>query len=142
MKFFFFSFFVLFLHIYLFYLFSLSFYSVSAGLFLECPGTTAVSLRSTLQLISSPIQSLSVYDFDRSVTSLSQDMFVDGVHIRHLQFSHSHLQMLKDNSLKNLRATLESLSIVNGKLLQVRYSHIFSLFFVLNIFAIYAWYME
>ncbi|KAG4072974.1 hypothetical protein HA402_006654 [Bradysia odoriphaga] len=89
------------------------------GLFLECPGTTAVTLRSTLQVISAPIHSLSVFDFDRSVTSLSQDMFMAGVHIKHLQFSHSHLQMLKDNSLKNLRETLESLSIVNGKLLQV-----------------------
>lgn len=98
------------------------------GLFLECPGTTAVTLRSTLQVISSPIHSLSVFDFDRSVTSLSQDMFMVGVHIRHLQFSHSHLQMLKDNSLKNLRATLESLSIVNGKLLQVRYNLMYNIF--------------
>lgn len=64
--------------------------------------------------------SLSVYDFDRSVTSLSPDLFTAGVRIRHLQFSHSHLQILKDNSLKNLRETLESLSIVNGKLTQVK----------------------
>lgn len=90
------------------------------GLFLECPGPTAVSLHSTLQLISTPIQSLSVYDFDRAVTSLTPDIFIGGVQIRHLQFSHSHLQMLKDNSLENLRATLESLSIVNGRLSQVK----------------------
>lgn len=101
------------------------------GLFLECPGTTAFSLRQILQLISSPIQSLSVYDFDRSVTSLPQDLFAAGVNIRHLQFSHSHLQVLKENSLKNLYGTLESLSIVNGKLTQVNFNLFFYLFFFL-----------
>lgn len=90
-----------------------------AGLFLECPGTTALSLRSTLERISAPIHSLSIYDFDRSVTSLSQDVIQPGVHIRHLQFSHSHLEALKENSLRNVRGSLESLSIVNGKLSQV-----------------------
>ncbi|XP_013109794.2 uncharacterized protein LOC106088689 [Stomoxys calcitrans] len=94
-------------------------YKFEDGLFLECPGTTAISLRSTLERISSPIHSLSIYDFDRSVTSLSQDVFQPGVNIRHLQFSHSHLETLKDNSLKNVRASLESLSIVNGKLTQL-----------------------
>ncbi|XP_039969180.1 uncharacterized protein LOC120781104, partial [Bactrocera tryoni] len=93
-------------------------YKFEDGLFLECPGTTAMSLRSTLERISSPIHSLSIYDFDRSVTSLSQDVFQPGVNIRHLQFSHSHLETLKDNSLRHVRATLESLSIVNGKLTQ------------------------
>ncbi|EDW75170.2 uncharacterized protein Dwil_GK19841 [Drosophila willistoni] len=94
-------------------------YKFEDGLFLECPGTTALSLRSTLERISAPIHSLSIYDFDRSVTSLSQDVFQPGVHIRHLQFSHSHLEALKDNSLKNVRSTLETLSIVNGKLTQL-----------------------
>ncbi|EDW53690.1 GM20788, partial [Drosophila sechellia] len=89
-------------------------YKFEDGLFLECPGTTAISLRSTLERISAPIHSLSIYDFDRSVTSLSQDVFQPGVHIRHLQFSHSHLEALKDNSLRNVRSSLESLSIVNG----------------------------
>ncbi|XP_018791682.1 PREDICTED: myosin-G heavy chain-like [Bactrocera latifrons] len=95
-------------------------YKFEDGLFLECPGTTAMSLRSTLERISSPIHSLSIYDFDRSVTSLSQDVFQPGVNIRHLQFSHSHLETLKDNSLRHVRATLESLSIVNGKLTQLQ----------------------
>ncbi|XP_075158088.1 uncharacterized protein LOC142231362 [Haematobia irritans] len=94
-------------------------YKFEDGLFLECPGTTAISLRSTLEHISSPIHSLSIYDFDRSVTSLSPDVFQPGVNIRHLQFSHSHLETLKDNSLKNVRGSLESLSIVNGKLTQL-----------------------
>ncbi|XP_017491377.1 PREDICTED: serine-rich adhesin for platelets-like [Rhagoletis zephyria] len=94
-------------------------YKFEDGLFLECPGTTAMSLRSTLERISSPIHSLSIYDFDRSVTSLSQDVFQPGVNIRHLQFSHSHLETLKDNSLRHVRASLESLSIVNGKLTQI-----------------------
>ncbi|XP_030381073.1 chaoptin [Scaptodrosophila lebanonensis] len=94
-------------------------YKFEDGLFLECPGTTALSLRSTLERISAPIHSLSIYDFDRSVTSLSHDVFQPGVHIRHLQFSHSHLEALKDNSLRNVGNTLESLSIVNGKLTQL-----------------------
>ncbi|XP_062539989.1 protein artichoke [Armigeres subalbatus] len=119
-------------------------YKFEDGLFLECPSITAVALRSTLQLISSPIQSLSVYEFDRSVKSLTADLFATASHasphtssfagngagsgssgtgndvnIRHLQFSHSNLQQLKENSLNNLRAHLESLSIVNGKLTQV-----------------------
>ncbi|XP_062699450.1 slit homolog 3 protein [Aedes albopictus] len=120
-------------------------YKFEDGLFLECPSITAVALRSTLQLISSPIQSLSVYEFDRSVKSLTADLFAstsshasahtstflggasggsssstgNDVNIRHLQFSHSNLQQLKENSLNNLRTHLESLSIVNGKLTQV-----------------------
>lgn len=77
-------------------------------------------LRSTLKLITSPIQSLSVYEFDRSVTALTLDLFSSAnVNIRHLQFSHSNLQILKDNSLTNLRNSLESLSIVHGKLSEV-----------------------
>ena len=116
-----------------------------AGLFLECPGITSESLRSTLQLITSPIQSLSVYDFDRSVTSLTQDLFTstsknnnNNANIRHLQFSHSNLQQLKDNSLQNLRSNLESLSIVNGKLTQVSrafidmYIHLFQQYIIHN----------
>ncbi|XP_058836588.1 chaoptin [Topomyia yanbarensis] len=110
-------------------------YKFEDGLFLECPSITAEALRSTLQLISAPIQSLSVYEFDRSVKSLTADLFAPAhshlgavpsstgggsdVNIRHLQFSHSNLQQLKEQSLNNLRAHLESLSIVNGKLTQV-----------------------
>ncbi|XP_055526393.1 protein artichoke [Wyeomyia smithii] len=114
-------------------------YKFEDGLFLECPSITGEALRSTLQLISAPIQSLSVYEFDRSVKSLTADLFASSsgsqfgaspqatgssssgndVNIRHLQFSHSNLQQLKENSLNNLRAHLESLSIVNGKLTQV-----------------------
>lgn len=95
--------------------------SLFAGLFLECPGTTTVSLRATLKLISSPIQSLSIYDFDRAVVELPADIFADGVQVRHLQFSQSHLRALRDSSLRSLRPSLESLSIVNGKLAQVSY---------------------
>lgn len=92
------------------------------GLFLNCDGTTSTSLRSILENITSPIHTLSIYDFDRSVTSLSQDVFqAVGINIRILTFTHSHLETLKDNSLRNLRASLESLSIANGKLVQVRY---------------------
>ncbi|XP_058445542.1 protein artichoke [Malaya genurostris] len=114
-------------------------YKFEDGLFLECPSITVEALRSTLQLISAPIQSLSVYEFDRSVKTLTADLFsptsshfgassgagasssgsASDVNIRHLQFSHSNLQQLKEQSLHNLRTHLESLSIVNGKLTQV-----------------------
>uniref|UniRef100_A0A182W658 Fibronectin type-III domain-containing protein n=1 Tax=Anopheles minimus TaxID=112268 RepID=A0A182W658_9DIPT len=110
-------------------------YKFEDGIFLECPGITFAALRSTLQVISSPIQSLSVYDFDRSVKTLTVDLFQGSastgvglgsepllsanVSIRHLQFSHSSLQQLKQNSLLPLRSHLESLSIINGKLTHV-----------------------
>lgn len=100
--------------------FSLSPYS---GLFLECPGVTSVLLKSNLQHIQSPIQSLSIYDFDRTITTLTNDLFAssstNGLQIKHLQFSNSNIQMLKENSLINLKDSLESLSIANGKLKNV-----------------------
>lgn len=89
------------------------------GLQLECPRTTATILRSTLQIVKSPIQMLSLYDFDRSTTSISSDMFVNGIHIRNLKFSNTQLTMLKDNSLQYLRTTLETLAITSSKLNQV-----------------------
>lgn len=93
------------------------------GLFLECPGVTSVLLKTNLQPIDSPIQSLSIYDFDRTITTLTNDLFAtsssNGLQIKHLQFSTSNIQMLKDNSLINLKDSLESLSIVNGKLTNV-----------------------
>ncbi|XP_052866672.1 protein artichoke [Anopheles cruzii] len=124
-------------------------YKFEDGIFLECPGITYAALRATLRIITSPIQSLSVYDFDRSVKALPADLFggnpnaagdtgaggggggllslsgavgpdlVANVSIRQLQFSHSSLKLLKPNSLLALRAHLESLSIVNGKLTEV-----------------------
>lgn len=92
------------------------------GLFLECPGITSVLLKTNIQHILSPIQSLSIYDFDRTVTTLTNDLFSSsssGVRIKHLQFSHSNIESLKDNSLISLKDSLESLSIVNGKLRNV-----------------------
>lgn len=99
------------------------FFHSFAGLFLECPGVTSVLLKTNLQHIQAPIQSLSIYDFDRTITALTNDLFAssspNGLQIKHLQFSNSNIQMLKDNSLINLRDSLESLSIVNGKLTNV-----------------------
>lgn len=96
------------------------YFRLIAGLLLECPGTTAMTLRSTLQLIKSPVQTLSLYDFDRTATSLDSSLFSAGMFIRNLQFSNTQLSMLKDNSLQYLRLTLESLSITHSKLTQVR----------------------
>lgn len=89
------------------------------GLQLECPQTTATALRSTLQIVKSPIQTLSLYDFDRTATSISSDMFINGIFIRNLKISNTMLNMLKDNCLQYLRTTLETLSITNSKLNQV-----------------------
>ena len=75
-----------------------------------------------MQVITAPIQSLSVYDFDRSVTTLSQDVFTSGssqLNIRHLQFSQSHLEVVADNALRSIANSLESLSLVNGRLKRV-----------------------
>uniref|UniRef100_A0A182FIM6 Uncharacterized protein n=2 Tax=Anopheles albimanus TaxID=7167 RepID=A0A182FIM6_ANOAL len=127
-------------------------YKYEDGIFLECPGITFGALRHTLQIIGSPIQSLSVYDFDRTVKSLTSELFggssmvgnpqsgpvlldpstggVGGgiggsgygsanVTIRHLQFSHSSLKQLRQDSLLPLRAHLKSLRIANGKLDEV-----------------------
>jgi hypothetical protein len=98
-----------------------SFISIT-GLFLECPGITSMLLRNNLQHIHSPIQSLSIYDFDRTVTTLGNDLFASspsGIQIKHLGFSNSNIQSLKESSLTSLRESLESLSIVNGKLTHV-----------------------
>lgn len=103
--------------------FSFLFYFLRhAGLFLECPGVTSALLKANLQHIQSPIQSLSIYDFDRTVTALTSDLFAsstNGLQIKHLQFSQSNIHTMKDNSLINLKEFLESLSIVNGKLTNV-----------------------
>lgn len=73
---------------------------------------------------------LSLYDFDRSTTSISSDMFVNGIHIRNLKFSNTQLTMLKDNSLQYLRTTLETLAITSSKLNQVSKEERLLLFFV------------
>lgn len=82
---------------------------------------TSVLLKANLHHISSPIQSLSIYDFDRTVTALTSELFATGrgLQIKHLQFSHSSVETLKDTCFVNLKDSLESLSIVNGKLKNV-----------------------
>jgi hypothetical protein len=110
-----------------------------AELFLECPAVTSILLKTNLQSIRAPIHSLSVYDFDRTVTTLTNDLFVTSMQnklqIKQLQFSNSNIQTLKDNSLINLKESLESLSIVNGKLTNVSKKHalwILLLFFLMS----------
>ena len=98
----------------------LFYFYISPGLVLECPSTTAFSLRTTLQVIKAPIQSLSIYDFDNSVTTLTPEIFGQTkLPIRHLQFSQSSLQRVADESLRGISSSLESLSIVSGKLQKV-----------------------
>ena len=113
---------------------------IIAGLFLECPGITSALLRNNLQNIQAPIQSLSIYDFDRTVTTLGNDLFSttssNGIQIKHLQFSNTNIQALKDNSLTSLKDALESLSIQNGKLSHVSTNGGLCLFAVIEILSI------
>lgn len=104
----------------------IQFFIPFTGLFLECPGITSALLRNNLQNIQAPIQSLSIYDFDRTVTTLSNDIFSsspNGIQIKHIQFSNSNIQALKENSLASLKDSIESLSIQNAKLTQVSFIH-------------------
>lgn len=39
------------------------------GIFLECPAATAESLKLVLEIIDGPIQSLSIYDPDKTLVS-------------------------------------------------------------------------
>nr|CAD7267220.1 unnamed protein product [Timema shepardi] len=91
-------------------------YNFEDGLFLECPGASPQTIRSVLDVIATPVKSLSVYDFDKTVTTLSAHYFPPNSIIRHLQITHSNLHELKDDSLSTLSLGLESLSIVSGKL--------------------------
>jgi Leucine-rich repeat (LRR) protein len=94
-------------------------YNFEDGLFLECPGVTARSLREMLLQVAGPVQSLSVYNLDAQVTLLQAELFPPGAQIRHLQISHSSLAELADNSLAELQGGLESLSLVSGHLQHV-----------------------
>lgn len=99
-------------------------YFFFSELFLECPAVTSILLKTNLRQVRAPIRSLSIYDFDRTVTTMTIDLFASAssskdLQIKQLQFSNSNIQVLKDNSLINLKDSLESLSIVNGKLTKV-----------------------
>jgi hypothetical protein len=72
-----------------------------------------------LQIVSGPIQSLSVYDLDKTVTKLTSDFFPEGSVVKHLQISHSSLEEILDDCLTAIKPELESLSLVSGKLREI-----------------------
>ncbi|XP_076761921.1 uncharacterized protein LOC143429939 [Xylocopa sonorina] len=97
-------------------------YNFEDGLFLECAGATEDTLRSTLQGVlsasgaSTMVQSLSVYELDKTVEELKDGCFPPGCQIRHLQISHSSLREISEGAFANLRESLESLALVSSRL--------------------------
>ncbi|XP_046613939.1 protein artichoke [Neodiprion virginianus] len=100
-------------------------YNFEDGLFLECAGATEEMLSSTLQGVLNAggtdtlVQSLSVYELDRTVEELKEIAFPPGSQIRYLQISHSAIREVSETAFKNLRQSLESLALVSGRLPQV-----------------------
>ncbi|XP_061934209.1 chaoptin isoform X4 [Apis cerana] len=100
-------------------------YNFDDGLFLECAGATEDTLRSTLLSVLSVsgtgtmVQSLSVYELDKSVEELKEGSFPAGSQIRHLQISHSSLREISEGAFANLKDSLESLALLSSRLLHV-----------------------
>nr|XP_050869072.1 chaoptin-like isoform X1 [Vespula vulgaris]XP_050869073.1 chaoptin-like isoform X1 [Vespula vulgaris]XP_050869074.1 chaoptin-like isoform X1 [Vespula vulgaris]XP_050869075.1 chaoptin-like isoform X1 [Vespula vulgaris]XP_050869076.1 chaoptin-like isoform X1 [Vespula vulgaris]XP_050869077.1 chaoptin-like isoform X1 [Vespula vulgaris]XP_050869078.1 chaoptin-like isoform X1 [Vespula vulgaris]XP_050869079.1 chaoptin-like isoform X1 [Vespula vulgaris]XP_050869080.1 chaoptin-like isoform X1 [Ve len=100
-------------------------YNFQDGLFLECSGATEETLRSTLQAVITAtgadtiIQSLSVYELDKSIEILKEGCFPAETQIRHLQISHSSLKEISEDAFSNLRKSLESLALLSGRLTHV-----------------------
>ncbi|KOC70309.1 Chaoptin [Habropoda laboriosa] len=97
-------------------------YNFEDGLFLECAGATEETLRSTLQGVLSAsgagtmVQSLSVYELDKTVEELKDGCFPAGSQIRHLQISHSSLREINEGAFANLKDSLESLALISSRL--------------------------
>ncbi|XP_078039605.1 uncharacterized protein LOC144471442 [Augochlora pura] len=97
-------------------------YNFEDGLFLECAGATEETLRTTLQRVISTggadtmVQSLNVYELDKSVEVLKEGCFPPDSRIRHLQISHSSLREISENAFRNLNDSLESLVLVSSRL--------------------------
>ncbi|XP_063994590.1 protein artichoke [Diachasmimorpha longicaudata] len=100
-------------------------YNFEDGLFLECAGATEETLKKTMMGVlneggsSTMVQSLSVYELDKSIEKLKDDVFPTGSQIRHLQISHSYLKDISDNTFVILKDSLESLALVSSRLNQV-----------------------
>ncbi|XP_025990987.1 protein artichoke isoform X2 [Solenopsis invicta] len=97
-------------------------YNFEDGLFLECAGATEETLKTTLEGVLSisgagtMVQSLSVYELDKSIEELREGAFPPGTQIRHLQISHSSLREVNEGAFTNLKDSLESLALVSGRL--------------------------
>lgn len=65
------------------------------------------------------VQSLSVYELDKSVEELKEGSFPAGSQIRHLQISHSSLREISEGAFANLKDSLESLALLSSRLLHV-----------------------
>ncbi|XP_076681154.1 uncharacterized protein LOC143375675 isoform X2 [Andrena cerasifolii] len=97
-------------------------YNFDDGLFLECAGATEETLRTTLQGVLSAggagtmVQSLSVYELDKTVEELKDGCFPPGSQIRHLQISHSSIREISKAAFAYLNDSLESLALVSSRL--------------------------
>ncbi|XP_020711743.2 protein artichoke-like isoform X2 [Athalia rosae] len=96
-------------------------YNFNDGLYLECPDATEESLKSALLGVLTTsggevIQSLNIYELDRNVEELRETTFPSGTQIRHLQISHSGIREINEDAFRRLAPSLESLTLVSGRL--------------------------
>lgn len=98
---------------------SCSCYDFEDGIFLECPGATGKGVRDALSSVAGGlIQSLSIYDLEPTVFSLSADLFPLNTKLRQLQISHSNLSVIAEDGLNNIKS-LETFAMVSGKLREI-----------------------
>jgi hypothetical protein len=94
-------------------------YNFEDGIFLECPAISFGTLRGVLEQVRAPIKSLSLYDLEKNVTVLPDNLFPNHTAVTHLQITQSSIKTLRDNSLQTLRVSLESLGILHAQLQSV-----------------------
>ncbi|XP_057330247.1 protein artichoke-like [Microplitis mediator] len=100
-------------------------YNFEDGLFLECAGANEDTLRKTMQSVlneggpTTVVQSLSIYELDKSIVELRLRSFPPGSKIRHLQISHSYVHDVHEKAFIPIKDSLESLAIVSSRLTQV-----------------------
>ncbi|KAG8033975.1 hypothetical protein G9C98_008456 [Cotesia typhae] len=97
-------------------------YNFEDGLFLECAGANEETLRKTMQTVldagPTVVQSLSIYELDKSIVELRLKSFPRS-QIRHLQISHSYVHDIAEEAFLPIKDSLESLALVSSRLDQV-----------------------
>ncbi|KAK3877252.1 hypothetical protein Pcinc_018050 [Petrolisthes cinctipes] len=94
-------------------------YQFDDGVFLECPMVSLATVGTVLSLVRRPVKSLSIYDLDTNVTSLSPGVFTRSAGVTILQISQSNLQHIGDSGFRGLENSLQSLTIMHSKLTSV-----------------------
>uniref|UniRef100_A0AAR5QKI5 LRRNT domain-containing protein n=1 Tax=Dendroctonus ponderosae TaxID=77166 RepID=A0AAR5QKI5_DENPD len=94
-------------------------YNFENGMYLECPAATVHTLKTLLEVIQSPVQSLSIYEPDKTLTKLPKNLFSHSAIIRKIHISQSNIEDLHEDSLLPLKPYLESFSLVSGRLKEI-----------------------